>query len=206
MIRRSRRLALSVAFLALTGCGVANYEKQMQEAEVRIQRIDEENRLLGDPLNIPTLPKTPSVSVFIRPPLGVSPTTSRKDEFPYHYLGNSGVCLDMYVVRADGLKKVEKLIEDAFEVPAQNWQPATINPPNRKPNTFEAVEFNDPKVQTKGPAVYRAYVHPSVGVVFHFLKSKREEANPSLQMSMETYGEAGDAFKSSSNFSKRTAP
>jgi hypothetical protein len=195
--RRSHRLALFVALLALTGCGVRDYENNMQKAEARMQRFDEENRLLGSPLTFPTLPKGSPAPPFLRPPLGVS-TTSQKDEVPYHYSASSGVCLDVYVALDDGPKKV---IEDRFNAPALNWQPVTVNAPNRKPITFEAVEFNDPQ---NGAAVYQAYVHQSVGVVFHFLKANREAANSSLQMSLQTYAEGSEALKATADFNKRT--
>jgi hypothetical protein len=199
--RRSHRLALSVALLALTGCGVAKYESDMQKAETRTQRFDEENRLLGSPLTFPPLPKGSPSAPFLRPPLGISPA-AKKDEVPYHYQANSGVCLDVYVALDDDAKKVEKRIEDYFEVPARNWQPVTVNPPNRTAITFDAVEFNDPQ---NAAAVYRAYVHQSAGVIFHFLKANREAANPSLQMSMETYADGGEASKATADFSKRGA-
>ena len=57
--------------LATTGCGVADYEKKMQEAEVRIQRIDEENELLGDPLLVPATAQWTAAALFLRPPQGV---------------------------------------------------------------------------------------------------------------------------------------
>jgi hypothetical protein len=197
---RSHRLALFVALLALTGCGVRDYENNMQKAEARIQRFDEENRLLGNPLTFPLLPKGSPAPPFLRPPLGVS-TTSQKDEVPYRYPASSGVCLDVYVALGDGPKTVEKEIEDRFDAPVPNWQPVTVNAPNRKPITFEAVEFNDPQ---NGAAVYQAYVHQSAGVVFHFLKANREAARPSLQMSMETYAEGEEASKAMTDFNKRT--
>ncbi len=196
--RRSYPLALSVAFLSLAGCGVRDYETQMQKAEVRIRRFDDENRLLGIPLTFPPL-NSAAPPPFLRPPLGVA-STCQKDEIPYHFPANGGVCLDVYVALGDDPATVKKMIEDRFDVPAQPWQPVTINPSNRKPIIFEAVEFNDSR---NAAAAFRAYVHQSAGVVFHFLKVNREAANPSLQMSMETYADGGEAFKANDDFTKR---
>jgi hypothetical protein len=201
--RRLCHPALCVAVLTLTGCGVAAYEKQMQEAETRIQRFDEENRLLGAPLVVPSRPKAPSVSLFVRPPLGVAPA-SKPEEYPFHYPATSGVCLDMYVARGDDAKKVEKEIEEHFDASALPWQAVTINPPNRQSILFESVEFNDARASANAPAVYQVYVHQSVGVVYHFLKAKREAALPSIQMSMEAYAEAGDAYKAITEYNKRS--
>jgi hypothetical protein len=199
--RRSHHLALFVALLALTGCGVADYEKKMQDAEVRIQRFDQENRLLGNPLTFPPLPNGSPAPDFLRPPLGIASVSQKDEAPPYHYPATGGVCLGVYVALGDDPATVKKMIEDRFDVPAQNWPPVTVNPPNRKPNIFEAVEFND---SHNPAAVYQAYVHQSVGVVFHFLKVNREAAKPSIQMSLESYAEGGEASKASTDFNKRT--
>ena len=98
---------------------------------------------------------------------------------------------------------MEKLIEDTFGVPVQNWQAVAVNPPNRTSISFEAVEFLDPHSPVDAPNVYVAYVHQSVGVVFHVLNKNREAAKPSLQMSMETYADDGDAYKAQAAFNKR---
>jgi hypothetical protein len=206
--RPSSRYVIFIAALALTGCGVAGYEKQMQEAEVRIQRFDEENRLLGDPLELPALPKELAVTLFLRPPKGVV-NSSKKDDIPYHYPATSGVCTDLYLAINEGREKAEKLIEERLGSTALNWQPVEVNPPGRPPIAFETVEFFDPKVPAN-TAVYVAYVHqsagrPAVGVVFRVLKSNRDAAGPSLKMSMESYAEAGDAFKARDDFKKRGA-
>jgi len=113
-----------VAALALAGCGVAGYEKQMQEADIRIQRIDEENRLLGPSLELPAAPpKTPWLSFFfLRPPKGIQ-TTSKKDEIPYHYPATSSVCSDVYVAISTDQEKAQKLIEEKLGTAGLNWQP-----------------------------------------------------------------------------------
>lgn len=202
--------ALCVALLTLTGCGVAAYEKQMQEAETRIQRIDEENRLLGAPLEVPSPPpKTPSLTFFfLRPPLGVA-TVSKNDEIPYHYPATSGVCSDVYLTFGADQDATQKVIEEKLGTAGLNWQPVTVTPWGRAPIAFKAVEFFDAQAPANAPAVFAAYVHqtagfPGVGVVFRVLKSSREAAAASLKMSMETYAEQGEAFKARNEFNKRT--
>ncbi len=188
----------------LAGCGVSDYESKMQEAEVRIQRIDNENLLLGDPLEIPVRAEAPAVAVFLRPPKGVS-SVSLKDVYPFRYPATSGVCTDVAVAFGDGPKNVEKLIEETFNAPAQNWQAVSVNSAARKAVSFEAVEFLDPATPANSPDVYVAYVHQTVGVVFHVLNKNRDAAKPSLQMSMETYLDGADAGKARSDYLKRKA-
>jgi hypothetical protein len=209
--RPSCRHVVFVVALALAGCGVAGYEKQMQEAEVRIQRIDEENRLLGPSLELPAAPpKTPWLSFFfLRPPKGIQ-TVSKKDEIPYHYPATSSVCSDVYVAISTDQEKAQKLIEEKLGTAGLNWQPVEVNPPGRPPIAFKAVEFFDQQAPASAPAVFVAYVHqtagfPAVGVVFRVLKTNRDAAAPSLKMSMETYAEQGDAYKALADYRKRKA-
>ena len=204
----SRRPVVFVVALALTGCGVAGYEKQMQEAEVHVLRFDDENRLLGPPLDVPAaLPKAPTISLYLRPPKGVK-IVSNKDEIPYHYAGTSGVCSDLYLAISADQDKAQKLIEEKCGTVGLNWQPVEVSPPGRPPLAFKAVEFFEPQPRASGAAVFVAYVHqtagfPAVGVVFRVLKSNREAAGASLKMSMETYAEQGDAYKARFDYGKR---
>jgi hypothetical protein len=209
---KPRPYVIFVAALALAGCGVAGYEKQMQEADIRIQRIDEENRLLGPSLELPAAPpKTPWLSFFfLRPPKGIQ-TTSKKDGNLYHYPATSSVCSDVYLAIGADQEKAQKLIEEQLGTAGLNWQPVEVNPPGRPPIAFKAVEFFDPRAPASATAVFVAYVHqtagfPAVGVVYRVLKTNRDAAGPSLKMSMETYAEQGDAYKARADYGKRTAP
>ena len=89
-----RRLALAaLPVLALTGCGIADYEKKMQEAEARVKRFDDENALLGDPLVLPPRKEMegPPFDVFLRPPRGVAAKDkTQPGELAYHYPASSG--------------------------------------------------------------------------------------------------------------------
>lgn len=78
------RCLLLFPFLLIGGCGLAEYEAQMLDSQQRVERFDEENRLLGTPLQIPTKnvpspgnPKievsTKLINVTIRPPKGIDP-------------------------------------------------------------------------------------------------------------------------------------
>jgi hypothetical protein len=90
--------AWAVLALAAAGCGLADYEERMQQAQRAADRYDEENKYLGDPLVIPDRkPEPPAegkaegkaegraegrrgparaeplVNLFLRPPKGISP-------------------------------------------------------------------------------------------------------------------------------------
>jgi hypothetical protein len=67
---------LSGLCLLVCGCGVAEYEKKMDAAQKRLQRFEEESRLLDDPVTAPTFTdksgkEVPGPSLFFRPPKGI---------------------------------------------------------------------------------------------------------------------------------------
>ena len=209
-------LVSAVAALAQAGCGVADYEKKMLDAEVRVQRFDEDNRLLGAPLTFPSDP-APPLDIFLRPPKGVAKShDTAKDQAPYHFSALNGLFTEMLVTfgnpddGADGKDKLKKQIEDRLSRQAQNWQPIDVHPPERtQAISFDAVEFTDPLAPANAPAVFIVYAHQSagraaVGLVFHFLQSNRSGADAALKRCLETYAEAGDAQKARAAFGART--
>jgi hypothetical protein len=98
-------------FLVAGGCGLRDYEKHMDEERAYLNEFDEENKSLGEPVEIPqkevfieipnTKKKTPMqtdafpVKIFLRPPRWIAPQ-ARKDTFTfervslYCYPGSSG--------------------------------------------------------------------------------------------------------------------
>jgi hypothetical protein len=94
--RLPRSLAgLLLCCAVLPGCGLADYEARMAEAQERVKRFERENSLLDEPLDIPTHKVTvkspdgqtfedqvPVARVFLRPPRGISKTAKNKDKAP----------------------------------------------------------------------------------------------------------------------------
>lgn len=213
-----RKLTLvALPALMLAGCGVADYEKKMQDAEVRVGRFDDENKLLGDPLVLPPHKdkEGPPIDVFLRPPKGVTnQEKTQPGELPYHYPAANGLCTDLYLTFGatdDGRDKLERQIEDRLGATAQNWQPVEIHPSFGRPAVaFDAVEFVDPRSPATAPANYIVYVHqapgrPAVGVVFRVLQSNRSAAGDAVKMSIETYAEEPASFKARANAGKPMA-
>jgi len=209
-----------IALPALAGCGIADYEKKMQDAEVRVQRFDDENKLLGEPLLLPA--KTDKeegapIDVFLRPPIGVvNKDKTQPGELAYHYPATSGACTDLYLTfgsKDDGRDKLEKEIADRLGAAAPNWQPVEVRPPFGRPAVaFDAVEFADPRTPANAaPADYIAYVHqtaglPAVGVVFRVSHSNHAAADPAVKMSLETFAEPPDSAKARAAYGKPLAP
>ena len=216
--RRLLRTLVPIALLALTGCGIADYEKKMQDAEVRVERFDEENKLLGEPLVLPAhtdKEEGAPIDVFLRPPKGVeTKDKTQPGELAYHYPATSGVCTDLFLTfgaKDEGRDKLEKEIADRLGAAAPNWQPFEVRPPFGRPAVaFDAVEFADPRAPANAPTVYIGYVHqtpglPAVGVVYRVLQSNRAAAEPAVKMSLETFAEQPDSSKARAAYGKPLA-
>ena len=208
-----RTLVFALA-LAPAGCGLAEYEKKMGEAEARVKRFDDESRLLGDPLTLPPPAdkNAPPPDVFLRPPKGVA-KDPQAGEGPYaHYAATSGVCADLFLLfgnPSDNRDKLEKQIQDWLAAPGQNvgWQPSEVHPPGRPVLAFDKAEWADPRAPANAPAVFLAYVRqspglPAVGLAFRVTQANRTAADSALRMSLETYREAGDAAQARAAYGK----
>jgi hypothetical protein len=93
VIRQRWRIGVALlALVAVAGCGLDEYEKRMELAAARLKIYDEENGLLGAPLNQPPEPATApedlkkqeelrQMGVFLRPPKQIRPDPVRSDPF-----------------------------------------------------------------------------------------------------------------------------
>src|SRR5690349_5176332 len=73
LFSRSAIFLLQPAILLAPGCGLADYEKKMAQAEARLQRFEDESRVLDVPLSVPLRPprepggKPTAFNLFLRP-------------------------------------------------------------------------------------------------------------------------------------------
>ncbi|WP_146751194.1 hypothetical protein, partial [Pseudomonas aeruginosa] len=72
------RIGAAVLLLGANGCGLSEYEEQIDREQKRLQLIDEENKLLGEPIEAPKIKETNSTvfqisatTLFFRPPRGI---------------------------------------------------------------------------------------------------------------------------------------
>jgi hypothetical protein len=100
LLRTLRLLALLLVPACL-GCGLSDYEQHMLESQARLARLEEQARLLGEPLELPRRPKVNPEDVeqpdlFFRPPRGLDKSPANADKplggkppkqsgFLYHY-------------------------------------------------------------------------------------------------------------------------
>lgn len=96
-IRNSLFVLLAAGAMFTGGCGLADYEKRMDEQNAYVQLFDEENRLLGEPLEMPmlTIKEKEGIRVvkplmfdfFLRPQKGIANKIKPEDPaFSYEKL------------------------------------------------------------------------------------------------------------------------
>ena len=102
IVARARSASVALLAVLLAGCGLAEYEDKMVASQARVQRFDDDNKYLGEPLAVP-LRKVkvkqgddkeveqdePVAELFLRPPRGIDPKWDDKDKTQpglfYHY-------------------------------------------------------------------------------------------------------------------------
>lgn len=92
-------------FSCITGCGLTDYENKMRETQDRLNRFEEIQQLLGDPLEMPTRPSekekekekekakmVPLIKLFLRAPREIRTSPELKTRHPslYRYPTVSG--------------------------------------------------------------------------------------------------------------------
>src|SRR5205807_384084 len=77
-----RRIAAALLLVAIGGCGLAEYEAKMEDAQKRIDYLDKQNAYLGGVIDPPPPEKNPSgtdgtvtikpkIDLFLRVPKGI---------------------------------------------------------------------------------------------------------------------------------------
>jgi hypothetical protein len=203
----------AVLALFLGGCGLAEYEALMQEAQVRVQRYYEEDKYLDEPLDMPTrtedrppLPGQPQVPgkqqvplaiAFYRPPKGIQKTCDNTPRQGGLYV---------YPPKKDGAGPFAQL-GLAFDLdPAKLTAEVKGALPTTGPWDYKRIEFrrqggetlyfdtfeSDGDQYSYSVNVYRnAPPKPPAGwtqiaFVFWFAKGQRESARKALNLSLET--------------------
>ena len=208
---------LLLAALPAAGCGLADYENKMRETDARLQRFDEENKVLGDPLQLPGGDAATPAAVFLRPPKGVAAKAAapEKGDPPFQYrfpaAPGAAVCTDVYLMfknRGDDKKDLKSDIEGWLHATGASWQPYAAQPLGRGPTAFEAAQLNDPAAPPNAPAVFRAYVHQAadgapVAVLFRFAQPPPAGADEAVKLSLDTYADSAEAQKARDAYGRR---
>jgi hypothetical protein len=171
-----------------SGCGLSEYEQRMASEQTRLAAIDQENKILGDQIDLPPRRPTPATQppppplpeLFMRVPKAIS---SKADEeaftggvlyrfsklaSPKETAQKDTGLLEIYL--AVGLeKKGEEFRKEVLQRfgTTQALRPDTRQPVGRSPLTFEACSFLDARLPQSS---YSVYLYPAgsneVAIVF----------------------------------------
>jgi hypothetical protein len=219
--RTATRLTLALPLvLPLCGCGLADYEAKMIDAQKRAQRLEEEARNLDEPLNMPTKKEktgdveveVPVADVFLRPPRGIGPTPDKNpvNSLIYRYgprtaaptvpgtpASSAKSFADIVAVglafgnnRPDFTKEVLNAFQPAGQVTRANRE---VHHPDRPAvSVLEALEFDDARFS------YSVYVGQGgttqVAVVYWITKGHRSAVSTPLTFSLESLALGFDTF------------
>jgi hypothetical protein len=228
---RALSAVLAAAVLLLAGCGLADYEARMSSEAALVANWDDEEKVLGDPINTPELPKTAEGkdviwNIFLRLPRGVSntPLTQPNATLAQLYGGllgkyaggnNSAGLQNVFVGLAVDDKDYPAKVLGAFSVPAGGE--ALVGPPVPRSTTLRAfVKDLTPdvplkrKVYEEKPAYsFNFYEHGTTQVAVVYQTADKEvlaRAAIAIRMSLSTLAEGADADKCRSAYTKTHRP
>ena len=202
-VRSTTVLCLS---LFLAGCSVSDYEAKMLDAQNRLIRTEENNRLLEAgsiviPVRLEKGIPYQDLHIFLRPPKGISTTTSNEGNprarlfttFPPARHGSAGP-FSLVEIAFAPLKDTafEKNVMAVFTASGQPTnRTRTITPPGRAPLNYSTVEFEDATYAysvnfLKGPT-------SQVAIVYWFSRASKPLASRAIEVSLTSCGIDGDA-------------
>jgi hypothetical protein len=204
-----KRPPAALLALAVAGCGLSEYEALSLETQARVQRLNEENRVLGEPLKIPPSkddPDEPLARVFLRAPRGISreadasPRGGMMYTYPAQQTARDYVRVELAFGSAQ--KDFAAAVLRNFEATASPTpRERQVQPPGRKsPSTFTVHEFDD--LQTSYSINIYDQGHTQVAVVFCLAKGRRDAVRKALDLSLESLAVDGDASAARKAYAK----
>jgi hypothetical protein len=206
--------AAHLAWLALlvSGCGLADYQGKMEEAQKRMLRHEEEERLLGPAIVIPMRDdgkgnKVPIANVHLRLPKGLANTTrneasphtrgsARLYEFGPAQPGGAGPVKSVELAVAGEQKEFLDDVKGRFGQASESAKKQKeVRPPGRDVLTFTAQELED------GNDVLLVFLHKAgkeqAALVYRVAKGQQKEAARAVELSLESFGLGEQAYKAS---------
>jgi hypothetical protein len=211
-----RWLATALGLVLLSGCGLSEYEKKMLQAQVRVQQFDEENRLLGDPLVIPTRTdaatkgQVPVANVFLRPPKGIQdkPGAPRGGGLPYRYL--AAVPKDALCTAVE-MDFGKPRIDLGSRAVVAGWFPTVRVPELQQQEiagrSFLVAEFDYDLRNNESCAVYVTPAEPGqtqVAIVYWLSSKQKEQARSVLALSLKSLALDVEAGLRRAGYAQRT--
>ncbi len=199
MAIRVRPTTAACLLLFLAGCSVGDYEAKMLDAQNRVERFEEGNRLLEGPLAMPTRVEKGitivDIDLFLRPPKGISTTASNEKSprarllytFVASRQGGAGpfayVEIAFVETKSKNAKDFEKSVIEVFSPTGQGTRgKRQVTPLGRPPMTYSTFEFDDAKYSysinfIKGPI-------NQLAIVYWINRASKGQATRAIEVSL----------------------
>jgi hypothetical protein len=208
-----------VVFLVLAGCGLTEYEQRMLQTQRRVQQVEETNRLLDQPLNVPTREepekekgKGPTITTlayfFFRPPLGIllTPEKTPRQGLLYTYPinpkppapppGSKPPPPSPFVAVEVAIgSDIKDLIRDVLRAYPSSVAAAPVKKSfssGERTTEFETYEFDDPD-GSHWALHFTLVGKQAFALAYHIAKGQKDNAARALQASLESFA-AGEAM------------
>jgi hypothetical protein len=208
----SRRLFGPLLVLGAAGCGLSDYEAKMRATQARLERFEQENKYLGNPLTMPTRKEkdesVPLANVFLRPPRGIqtSPSEEPRSGLLYGYRpakeGAAGAFTVVELGFSSGQKDFPADVLGLFPAGGVSTRQRQVQPPGRKALTFDTAEFEDDQ-HNYSVNVWRGG-DPQVAVVYWVARGQWESARKVIELSLATFAADAEAGRLRSAFATRS--
>jgi hypothetical protein len=219
MSRAARTATCCLALLVAAGCGVEAYEKRMEEAQKRLERFENESRVLDAPLSIPAPPRdkdkdkdkdkeakgaivplaAPVAMIFLRPPKGINSTADNAEQprarllysFKPRGATSAGPFTMVEVATGELSREFRDEVMRSFQASnTPTTKQRQVRPPGREPVTFTTTEFED------GQHFYSVNVwrgpQEQVIVAYWVLLAQKAAASRIIETSLETFAAGKD--------------
>jgi hypothetical protein len=207
-LRTSRAGLLCLA----VGCGAAEYEGRMLDAQARLARYDEEARLLDDrALAMPTREDKEGAhvriaNVFLRPPKGIGSQPSKEPRLGLLYSyqpreNTASTAAQVELAFSDQKEFKTNLIRCFNTTTKPTERKRSFRQPGREaPLTFDTTEFEDDRyfysINVWGDG------KTQVAVVYWLFKNQASAASRAMDLSLENFGSGADADRQSALFNR----
>jgi len=212
---RSRHALGALLLLAAGGCGLNEYQAKMRSAQDRLERFEEENKLLGDPLAMPQIKdKEGNVisagNIFLRPPKGISPTPGAdpRGNLLFRYVpskeGGAGPFQQLELAFGDKKDFRDDVLRNYPGADRIKEEGKKVQAPGRRSVQFWAYEFDDAQ-RSYSLYFWGDREDTTQGVVAYWMhKGQRDKARRAIDLSLESFAAGGEAATLRSGFKNRS--
>ena len=206
MAIRVRSASACLLGLFLAGCSVGDYEAKMLDAQNRVARFEESNRLLEGPLVMPTRVDKGitivDIDLFLRPPKGISTAPSNEASprgrilytYPPSRAGGAAPFASVEIAyAAKDAKDFEANVIGVFSSTSKGTSRSRqVIPLGRPALTFTTVEFDDASYSNSVNFIKGSI--SQLAIVYRINRGSKTQASRAIEVSLATCAVDSEAY------------